>query len=442
MMDFSDMTAREAEGLIDFLNASPCNFWAVDTIRRILADNGYTELDMADSWSGKLKPEGRYFVVKNSSAIFAFRIGDGTPSSSFRIISAHSDSPGFRIKPAPEMKCDGGVVKLNTEVYGGPILYTWFDRPLSVAGRVMLRGIDPLHPATRLVRFDDPMLTIPHLAIHFNRSVNEGNPLSKQKDMLPVIGIIDRQTNAAGMVLSMVADRLAVDPEQILDCDLSLYDTTPAQRWGSNGEFISSGRLDDLSMAYAAMRAMLLSTDTIKPEPTVRVMAIFDNEETGSGTKQGAASPILHTIMMRIVEAFGGTFEDFSRAVAESFMISADNAHAVHPNDVEKHDPTNHPVVGGGPVIKINANCKYMTDADSSAVFRAICEQAEVPYQYFVNHSDVAGGSTLGNILTSKIDLRGVDMGAAIWAMHSVRETASAADNAHIIRAFTQFYTC
>ena len=441
-MDFQEMVGREADSLISFLNASPCNFWAIDTIRRTLTDNGYTELDMTESWRGKLHPGSRHFVVKNNSAIFAFKIGDGTPASSFRIISAHSDSPGFRIKPAPEIKCDGGVVKLNTEVYGGPILYTWFDRPLSIAGRVMMRGIDPLHPDTRLIRFDDPLLTIPHLAIHFNRSVNEVNPLSKQKDMLPVIGIVDEQVNARGMVLRMVADKLQVDPDQILDCDLTLYDTTPAQRWGSAGEFISSGRLDDLSMAYAAMRALLLAPDTITPEPVVRVMAIFDNEETGSGTKQGAASPILRNIMMRIVEASGGTFEDFSRAIAGSFMVSADNAHAVHPNYVEKYDPTNHPVVGRGPVIKINANCKYMTDADSAAVFRAVCEEAEVPFQYFVNHSDVAGGSTLGNILTSQIDLRGVDMGAAIWAMHSVRETASATDNAYIIRAFTRFYSC
>ena len=442
MSDIQEMTAREAEGLIGFLNSSPCNFWAIDTIRRTLSDHGYTELDMADSWRGRLHPGGRHFVVKNNSAIFAFHIGDGTPTSAFRIISAHSDSPGFRIKPSPEIKCDGGVVKLNTEVYGGPILYTWFDRPLSIAGRVMMRGIDPLHPDTRLVRFDEPLLTIPHLAIHFNRSVNEGNPLSKQKDMLPVIGIVDDKVNAKGMVLRMVADKLQTEPDQILDCDLSLYDTTPAMRWGSEGEFISSGRLDDLSMAYAAMRALLLTPDTLTHQPVVKVMAIFDNEETGSGTKQGAASPILHTIMMRIVEAFGGSFEDFSRAVAGSFMVSADNAHAVHPNYTEKYDPTNHPVVGGGPVIKINANCKYMTDADSAAVFRAICEQAEVPCQYFVNHSDVAGGSTLGNILTSQIDLRGVDMGAALWAMHSVRETASTIDNAYIIRAFKQFYTC
>jgi aspartyl aminopeptidase len=441
-MNTNEMTNCEAMGLINFLNASPCNFWAVDTIRGILCANGYTELNMAEPWKGKLKPGARHFVVKNGSAIFAFELGSAVASNPFRIISAHSDSPCFRIKPAPEMRCEGGVVKLNTEVYGGPILYTWFDRPLSIAGRVMLRGADALHPVTRLVRFNEPLLTIPHLAIHFNRAVNEGNHLSKQKDMLPVLGIINDSVNASGTVLRMVADKLQVDVAEILDCDLALYDTTPAQQWGLNKEFISSGRLDDLSMAYAAMRALLLSKASAEQQNMVKVMAIFDNEETGSGTKQGAASPILHNILMRIVEAFDGGFEEYSRAIAESFMVSADNAHAVHPNYVEKYDPTNHPVMGGGPVIKINANCKYMTDADSAAVFRAICEETEVPYQYFVNHSDVAGGSTLGNILTSKIDLRGVDMGAALWAMHSVRETASAVDNTHIIRAFTRFFDC
>ncbi|MBR4722912.1 MAG: M18 family aminopeptidase, partial [Muribaculaceae bacterium] len=222
----------------------------------------------------------------------------------------------------------------------------------------------------------------------------------------------------------------------ILDFDLTLYDTTPACTVGLHDEFITSGRLDDLSMVHAAMTALLESRSSMM----TRVMAIFDNEETGSGTKQGAASPVLKSILQRINLSLGGGDDDFLRAIASSFMISADDAHAVHPNYVEKHDPTNHPVIGGGPVIKINSNCKYMTDAESSGVFRQICEGAGVPFQYFVNHSDVAGGSTLGNILTSQIDLRGVDMGNPIWAMHSARETASVADHISAIKAFTYFY--
>ena len=426
-----------ADSLIDFLNDSPVNFLAAKTITGMLDDAGFSRLDPSDPW--ELLPGGKHYVVNNGSAVFAFVVGTGGPTSGFKIISAHSDSPGFRIKPHAEMLSDGNIVKLNTEVYGGPILYTWFDRPLSIAGRVILRSANPLRPESRTVHFRRPLLTIPHLAIHFNRAVNEGNPLSKQKDMLPVIGIVNSALERDNLLLNLVAEELDVDPSQILDFDLSLYDTTPACRLGLNDEFISAGRLDDLMMAHAAVTALLESDDMAM----TRVAAIFDNEETGSGTKQGAASPVLDHILRRISSiAFGANEEDYFRAIDNSFMISADNGHALHPNYPEKQDPTNHPTLGAGPIIKINANCKYMTDADSAAVFRTICEQAEVPVQYFVNHSDVAGGSTLGNILTSQIDLRGVDMGAAIWAMHSVRETASVADHDYIIRAFTQFYNC
>lgn len=422
-------------GLMNFLDASVCNFFAVDTLSQILVEEGFQYLDPKKRW--ELVPGGKYFITKNDSALFAFVVGEGSAADGYKIISAHSDSPGFRIKPNCEMLCDGNIVKLNTEVYGGPILYTWFDRPLSIAGRVIVRGNNPLTPETRLVKWDKPLLTIPHLAIHFNRAVNDGNPLSKQKDMLPVLGRISDKSEVKNLVLRMVAEKLEVDEEDILDYDLSLYDTTKANIVGLNNDFITSGRLDDLSMAHAAVNALLASEEGVK---MTKVMAIFDNEETGSGTKQGAASPVLMNLLKRINSQLGGDEEDYLRAIDNSFMISADNAHGVHPNYVEKQDPTNHPVLGGGPVIKINANCKYMTDADSAAVFKTICEHAGVPCQYFVNHSDVAGGSTLGNILTAQIDLRGVDMGAALWAMHSVRETASVSDHLNIIKAFTAFY--
>lgn len=421
------------QDLAAFLDASPVNFLAVDTIRTHLEECGFTELRMCDEWD--LLPGARHYVVKNDSAIFAFILADSGHPAPMRIISAHSDSPGFRIKPNCEMLCEGNIVKLNTEVYGGPILYTWFDRPLSLAGRVILRGDDPLFPEHRIIRFDRHLLTIPHLAIHFNRSVNEGNPLSKQKDMLPVLGHVASAEEAHGLITRLVAQKLGIGADLILDYDLSLYDTTRACVTGINGEYINSGRIDDLSMVHAALNALLDTAD--REKPYTRVMAIFDNEETGSGTKQGAASPMLDYILRRITP---GSESDYMRMVDRSFMISADDAHGLHPNYPEKQDPTNHPVLGGGPVIKINANCKYMTDADSAAVFAEICRRAGVPVQYFVNHSDSAGGSTLGNILTSQIPLRGVDMGAAIWAMHSVRETASLADHAYTIRAFSHFY--
>ena len=422
-------------GLMEFLDQSPVNFYAARTVASRLDAAGYECLDPREAWN--IKPGGKYYMMKNGSAVFAVEVADAAPSAGFRIISAHSDSPTFRIKPNPEMVSDGGVVKLNVEVYGGPIYYTWFDRPLSVAGRVVLRSDDPLNPRHELVKFDRPLLTIPHLAIHFNRAVNEGNRLSAQKDMLPVIGIIKERAEADGLLMRMVAEKLQCRVEDILDFDLSLYDTTPACHVGMNEELISSGRLDDLSMVHAALEALVSAEGRC---PQTRVMAIFDNEETGSGTKQGAASPVLANMLQRIVKSLGGNDEDFARAISNSFMISADNAHAFHPNYAEKYDPTNHPVVGGGPVIKINARCKYMTDADSAAVFKAICEKAGVPCQTFVNHSDVAGGSTLGNILTAQMDLRGVDMGNAPWAMHSVRETGPALDQAYTVKAFKTFF--
>lgn len=426
-----------ADGLMKFLDFSVCNVWAVETVKRHLQSAGFTELDMRDSWN--IKPGARHFVIKNGTAIIAFIAGTGSPAEGYRIIAAHSDSPGFRIKPRPEMLTDGNILKLNTEVYGGPILYTWFDRPLSIAGKVVIRSDEPLHPATRLVRINRPLLTIPHLAIHYNRAVNEGNNLSRQKDMLPVIGILNETASKDNFIINIIAAELGIAPSDILDCDLLLYDTTPACRVGVNGEFITSGRIDDLEMVFSALTA--ISETASAPASMTRVMAIFDNEETGSGTKQGAGSPLLYNILKRINNCLGGDDETFVRAIASSFMVSADNAHGTHPNYPEKQDPTNHPVLGAGPVIKINANCKYMTDAEGAAVFRSICDLAGVPCQYFVNHSDVAGGSTLGNILTGQLELRGVDMGAAQWAMHSVRETAAAIDIAYTVAAFSTFYT-
>ena len=420
--------------LCEFMDASPVNFLAVDTVCGRLRDAGFEELDMRAEWS--LKSGDHRYVVKNGSAVFAFIVGEGAPSAGFHIISAHSDSPCFRIKPHCEIACEGGAVKLNTEVYGGPILYTWFDRPLSIAGRVMLRSDNPLQPEARTVMLRRPLLVIPHLAIHFNRAVNEGNKLSKQKDMLPVIALDCKESK--GMIRKLVAEELDVEPDRIIDYDLSLYSTAKAQVVGADEDMLCSGRLDDLSMVHAGMTALLAEAD-VKSQNT-RVLAVFDNEETGSGTKQGAASPVLEHILRSVIYARGGSERDFMRAVADSFMISADNAHGVHPNYVEKYDPTNHPVLGGGPCIKVNANCKYMTDADSAAVFAEICRRAGVPVQYFVNHSDVAGGSTLGNILTSQIPLRGVDMGAPLWAMHSCCETASCADHIYTVKAFAEFF--
>ena len=430
--------------LLSFLDASPVNFLAVKNIVDTLLANGFRRVDPSQPL-GEVKSGDRFFVTKNDSSVFAFRIGNKPiADAGFHMICAHCDSPTFRIKPNAEMLTEGGIVKLNTEVYGGPIMSTWFDRPLTLAGRVIVRGEDVMQPQTLLLHIKRPLLQISNLAIHFNRQVNDGVALSKQKDVLPLLGQITSQLEAGNLLMNVILEELNSNAagrelcaKDILDFDLYLADATPACTFGVHNEFISSGRLDDLSMCYAGLEALIASDTT----DTTQVLALFDNEETGSQTKQGAGSPFLSFMLKRIALAQSNTEEAYYQAVERAFMISADNAHAWHPNYPEKYDPTNHPMLGGGPVIKFNAAQKYASDAVSAAVFAGLCEKAGVPCQRFVNHSDVAGGSTLGNILASSIPLRGVDMGNAILAMHSCRETGSVADHVFCVKVFTEFYS-
>ena len=426
--------------LLSFLDASPVNFLAVKNLTEELLQHGYRHIDTTEAL-GMVKAGDKFFVTKNDSSIYAFQIGrKALAETGFHMICAHCDSPTFRIKPHAEIDCEGGIVKLNTEVYGGPIMSTWFDRPLTLAGRVIVKSKDVMTPTTLLLHVKRPLLQISNLAIHFNRQVNDGVKLSRQKDVLPILGIINDELEKGNLLMNIILEELnkqqTVAREDILDFDLYLADATPACTFGAHNELISSGRLDDLSMCFAGLEALLAS----HPTDTTQVLAIFDNEETGSQTKQGAGSPFLSYMLKRIALAQGGTEEAYYQAVERAFMISADNAHAWHPNYSEKYDPTNHPMLGGGPVIKFNAAQKYASDAYSASVFASLCEKAGVPCQRFVNHSDVAGGSTLGNILASSIPLRGVDMGNAILAMHSCRETGSVADHEFCVKVFTQFY--
>lgn len=426
--------------LLSFLDASPVNFLAVKNLTEELQQHGYRRIDTTEAL-GTVKAGDKFFVTKNDSSIYAFQIGrKPLAETGFHMICAHCDSPTFRIKPHAEIDCEGGIVKLNTEVYGGPIMSTWFDRPLTLAGRVIVKSKDVMTPTTLLLHVKRPLLQISNLAIHFNRQVNDGVKLSRQKDVLPILGIINDELEKGNLLMNIILEELnkqqTVAREDILDFDLYLADATPACTFGAHNELISSGRLDDLSMCFAGLEALLAS----QPTDTTQVLAIFDNEETGSQTKQGAGSPFLSYMLKRIALAQGGTEEAYYQAVERAFMISADNAHAWHPNYSEKYDPTNHPMLGGGPVIKFNAAQKYASDAYSASVFASLCKKAGVPCQRFVNHSDVAGGSTLGNILASSIPLRGVDMGNAILAMHSCRETGSTADHEFCVKVFTQFY--
>lgn len=430
--------------LLSFLDASPVNFLAVKNIADTLAANGFRRINPTLPL-GEVKSGDRFFVTKNDSSIYAFRIGNKPiADAGFHMICAHCDSPTFRIKPHAEMLTEGGIVKLNTEVYGGPIMSTWFDRPLTLAGRVIVRGEDVMQPETLLLHIKRPLLQISNLAIHFNRQVNDGVALSKQKDVLPLLGQITSQLETGNLLMNVILEELNSTiadcqfcAKDVLDFDLYLADATPACTFGVHNEFISSGRLDDLSMCYAGLEALIASDTT----DTTQVLALFDNEETGSQTKQGADSPFLAYMLKRIAMSQSHTEEAYYQAVERAFMISADNAHAWHPNYPEKYDPTNHPMLGGGPVIKFNAAQKYASDAVSAAVFAGLCEKAGVPCQRFVNHSDVAGGSTLGNILASSIPLRGVDMGNAILAMHSCRETGSVVDHEYCVKVFTEFFS-
>lgn len=427
--------------LLKFLDASPVNFLAARNIACELEQNGYRRLDPQQPL-GELKAGDKVYVTKNDSSVYAFHLGrKPLAETGFHMICAHSDSPTFRVKPHAEMTGEGGLVRLNTEVYGGPILSTWFDRPLTLAGRVIVRGKDAMSPETMLMHVRRPLLQISNLAIHFNRQVNDGVKLSKQKDMLPLLGLINDELEQGNLLMNVIVEELSkqrpVSHEDILDFDHYLADTQPACTFGVHDEFISSGRLDDLSMCFAGLEALIAAPES----DTTQVLAIFDNEETGSQTKQGAGSPFLASMLMRIARQQSGSEEAYWQAVERAFMISADNAHAFHPNYAEKYDPTNHPMLGGGPAIKFNASQKYASDAVSAAIFAEICRKAGVPCQRFVNHSDVAGGSTLGNILASTVPLRGVDMGNAILGMHSCRETGSVADHEYCVRAFTEFYS-
>lgn len=424
-----------SEQLITFIDESPTQFHAVEKAKAILIQSNFIPLDLTKDWD--LKSGGKYYVTRNNSSIFAFIIGtDNIGDNGFRIIASHSDSPTFKIKPNPEILKENSFITLNTEVYGGPILMSWLDRPLSIAGRVSLASENNLKPNNVLLDFKRPVVVIPNLAIHLNRSVNEGVELNKQIDMLPLLGQIKEGETTADYLKNIIAKELKIDKEDILDYDLTLYDTTKGCRVGINNEFISSSRIDNLAMAHSSLLAIAEN----KPQPFTQMIAIFDNEEVGSLTKQGADSPLFKHIFERINNNLGYNKEAFYKAVYNSFLISADMAHSVHPNRPEKHDPTSRPLMNKGPVIKIHANQKYTSDGDSTAVFESLCKKADVPYQKFVNRSDTVGGSTLGNLSTGQLDIRSVDVGNPMLAMHSVRELCGTDDHYYMTKVFKEFF--
>lgn len=430
------MKKQAALELIDFLYESPTAFHSVLSIQKFLNSYGFKQLDESEKWL--LETGGKYYMTKNDSALIAFVIGtEDVVEHGFKMIGAHTDSPGFRIKANPEMTVEGSYLKLNTEVYGGPILYTWFDRPLGLAGKVTLRGANPFKPETKLINIRKPLLIIPSLAIHMNRQVNEGVAINAQKDTLPLISLINHQFQKDGYLVRLLAEELKVEPTDIMGFDLGLYEYEKGSLVGANEEFISSGRLDDMWMVYAGLKGLAESQQTA----STKMMICIDNEETGSLTAQGAASNLHLNVIERITLALGKNREEMHRALANSIMISADLAHAVHPNVSEKHDPTNRPVLGKGPVLKTAAAGSYSTDSYNAAIFEGLCKAAEVPYQKFFNRSDVRGGTTIGPVTASRLNIPVIDMGAPLLGMHSIRELAAVEDHDFTIKLFTKFFS-
>ena len=410
------------EKLLSFIAASPSCFHAVENITAKLKGDGYTELCEGRAWN--IVRGGKYYVTRNRSSVIAFAIPETLKTAKFMIAASHSDSPTFKIKDKPEL--EGTYTRINTERYGGMILDSWFDRPLSVAGRVMLRTENGV--ATRLVNIDRDLLLIPHIAIHMDNP-NNGKAYNPASDMVPLYGC----AAAKGSFIKAVADAAGVSADDIISHELFLYCRQPSSVWGAKNEYISSPKLDDLECAYASLCALTEADDG----GAIRVMFVADNEEVGSATKQGAGSTFLCDTLSRVCDALGG---DLRIAAAQSMLLSADNAHAVHPNNPSLADPTHRPEMNKGVVMKYNASQLYTTDAVSAAVFREICAGADVPVQVFANRSDMRGGSTLGNISNSQVSLSAVDIGLAQLAMHSSYETAGANDIAYMIAAMKRFF--
>lgn len=415
--------------LMAFLEASPTQFHAVRSIAELLEEKGFRELKETDGW--KLTEGDRCYVVRNGSSIVAFQVGSTDSGRGFKITASHSDSPTFKIKENAVLEARGGIAKLNTEGYGGMLCATWLDRPLGIAGRVIVCEGNSYR--TRLVRSRGDVALIPSLAIHLDKEANSGRAYNKQIDMLPMVAINGEEKFS---LTKFIAAELGIAEDSIYGSDLYLYNRMKPTVWGTNGEFISGQKLDDLQSAYASLKGFLEAPC----QDGISVYACFDNEEVGSGTKQGADSTMLRDVLVRVNKALGGDDADFIRRTAASFMVSCDNAHAVHPNFPEKSDQNNCCYINGGVVIKAHAGQKYTSDGMSTAVFKGICEAAEAPVQYYANRSDMPGGSTLGNIAMAQVSMNAVDVGLPQLAMHSSYETAGAKDTEYMVKAIRQFY--
>ena len=423
------MYRQVSKELLDFLQKSPTAFHAVETIENELQQNGYEKLLEGQVW--QIAPGGKYYVTRNNTSIIAFHVGTKLENYSFNVAASHSDYPTFKIKENAEIEVRGKYTQLNTEGYGGMLCAPWFDRPLSIAGRVLVK--DGQSIVTKLLNIDRDLVLIPNVAIHMNRGVNDGYAYNKQVDMLPLFGGSETQK---GDFKKLIASELGVCEEDIYGSDLYLYSRVAPSIWGLHEEYISAPHLDDLQCGFTTLKGFLNGYN----DESINVYACFDNEEVGSGTKQGAASTFLYDVLVRINKALGKDEEDYYRALAGSFMLSADNAHAVHPNHPELTDVNNCVYMNEGVVIKSHAGQKYTSDGVSIAIFKSLCEKANVPVQFFANRSDVVGGSTLGNIAMAQVSMNSVDIGLPQLAMHSSYETAGIKDTYYMIQVVTEFF--
>lgn len=435
--NFIEMEVKSfAREVIEFIDESPSTYHVVKNCSDILDENGFERIMPREKW--EIKKGGKYFLKKSSSTIIAFTVGeDFDVKNGFKIFGAHTDSPCFRIKPNPEIVTEN-VVRLNTEVYGGPILSTWFDRPLSIAGRVIVKGEDSFFPRTVKIKIDEPLLTIPNLAIHQNREVNNGVKIDKQNDVLPVISLINKNFEREGYLERIILEKTGIKKEDIIDFDLYLYATEKGCLLGANEEFMSSPKIDNLASVYTGLIGLLEAEEN---QDRINIFVAFDNEEIGSATKQGADSNYLLNTLERISLALGLSRGDFLQMLESSYILSADAAHAAHPAHLGKTDPTNRGKINEGISIKISAKQKYTSDGYSIAVIKQLIEGTEIQIQPFVNESNELGGSTIGPISSTHLDIDGVDLGVPMLAMHSVRELCGIFDVFYLKELAKEFFS-
>ena len=435
--NFIEMEVKSfAREVIEFIDESPSTYHVVKNCSDILDENGFERIMPREKW--EIKKGGKYFLKKSSSTIIAFTVGeDFDVKNGFKIFGAHTDSPCFRIKPSPEIVTEN-VVRLNTEVYGGPILSTWFDRPLSIAGRVIVKGGNSFFPRTVKIKIDEPLLTIPNLAIHQNREVNNGVKIDKQNDVLPVISLINKNFEREGYLERVILEKTGIKKEDIIDFDLYLYATEKGCLLGANEEFMSSPKIDNLASVYTGLIGLLEAEEN---QDRINIFVAFDNEEIGSATKQGADSNYLLNTLERISLALGLSRGDFLQMLESSYILSADAAHAAHPAHLGKTDPTNRGKINEGISIKISAKQKYTSDGYSIAVIKQLIEGTEIQIQPFVNESNELGGSTIGPISSTHLDIDGVDLGVPMLAMHSVRELCGIFDVFYLKELAKEFFS-